>query len=354
MASFPLEASFLNFYFPAGSQPARIQRTERVWHTRGSGPRGDLSSAMYGGYGGGRGGGRGGRSKNVWVRPGSTPATAPSTQDPKKPTTGKAGSEGANDAGRPDPAAIKPPPWVATKGATLSASARSYTPASNGDEGGAGSNHVGQSFLPVGVKRKAGEGEDGAAGPKRQHLYVDPALQEKQRKAAEAKAELEAKIAAAKEEAERMKRSIEEAAAKAKTKKEEAQREEYKRKELERKEMEMEKQKKQKAASNLLSGFAAARKKHGVGTADGPKPAAEPEVELTQEEKDRQEVRRVMMATSDWQVLNLVPNAQPKWVKQAYRELAKVLHPDKCKAPGAKDAFQKLSKAYQNINAMQA
>jgi len=351
MASFPLEASFLNFYFPTGSQPARIQRTERVWHTRGSGPRGDLSSAMYGGYGGGRGGGRGGRSKNVWVRPGSTPATAPSTQD-SKPTTGKAGSEGGNDA-RPDPAAIKPPP-SSTKGATLSASARSYTPASNGDKGGAGSNHVGQSFLPVGVKRKTGEGEDGAAGPKRQHMYVDPALQEKQRKAAEAKAELEAKIAAAKEEAERMKRSIQEAAAKAKAKKEEAQREEWKRKELERKEMEMEKQKKQKAASNLLSGFAAARKKHGVGTADGPKPAAEPEVELTQEEKDRQEVRRVMMATSDWQVLNLVPNAQPKWVKQAYRELAKVLHPDKCKAPGAKDAFQKLSKAYQNINAMQA
>jgi DnaJ-domain-containing protein 1 len=117
----------------------------------------------------------------------------------------------------------------------------------------------------------------------------------------------------------------------------------------------MEKQKKQKAASNLLSGFAAARKKHGVGTADGPKTTEPtPEVELTQEEKDRQEVRRVMMATSDWQVLNLVPNAQPKWVKQAYRELAKVLHPDKCKAPGAKDAFQKLSKAYQNINAMQA
>ena len=117
----------------------------------------------------------------------------------------------------------------------------------------------------------------------------------------------------------------------------------------------MEKQKKQKAASNLLSGFAAARKKHGVGTADGPETTEPtPEVELTQEEKDRQEVRRVMMATSDWQVLNLVPNAQPKWVKQAYRELAKVLHPDKCKAPGAKDAFQKLSKAYQNINAMQA
>ena len=261
----------------------------------------------------------------------------------------KGTGDGAADA-KPPPATTKPRPNAA-KGASLSAKARSYTPASNGEEG----DHVGRSFLPVGVKRKAGENERGAGGPKRQHLYVDPALQEKQKKAAEAKAELEAKIAAAKEEAERMKRSIKETAAKAKARKEEAQREEHARKELELKEKQMEKQKKQKAASNLLSGFAAARKKHGVGTADGPETTEPtPEVELTEEEKDRQEVRRVMMATSDWQVLNLVPNAQPKWVKQAYRELAKVLHPDKCKAPGAKDAFQKLSKAYQNINAMQA
>ena len=311
---------------------------------------------MYGGYGGGRGGGRGGggRSKNVWVRPGSNPAPATAPNGGTQGSALKAGGDGAADA-KPPPATTKPPPNAA-KGASLSAKARSYTPASNtpasnGEEG----DHVGRSFLPVGVKRKAGENERGAGGPKRQHLYVDPALQEKQKKAAEAKAELEAKIAAAKEEAERMKRSIEETAAKAKARKEEAQREEHARKELELKEKHMEKQKKQKAASNLLSGFAAARKKHGVGTADGPKTTEPtPEVELTQEEKDRQEVRRVMMATSDWQVLNLVPNAQPKWVKQAYRELAKVLHPDKCKAPGAKDAFQKLSKAYQNINAMQA
>ena len=307
---------------------------------------------MYGGDGGGRGGGRGGggRARNVWVRPGSTPAAATA---PNGGTQGSRG-DGAADA-KPPPATTKPPPNAA-KVASLSAKARSYTPASNaGEEGGAGGDHVGRSFLPVGVKRKAGENERGAGGPKRQHLYVDPALQEKQKKAAEAKAELEAKIAAAKEEAERMKRSIKETAAKAKARKEEAQREEHARKELELKEKHMEKQKKQKAASNLLSGFAAARKKHGVGTADGPKTTEPtPEVELTQEEKDRQEVRRVMMATSDWQVLNLVPNAQPKWVKQAYRELAKVLHPDKCKAPGAKDAFQKLSKAYQNINAMQA
>ena len=73
--------------------------------------------------------------------------------------------------------------------------------------------------------------------------------------------------------------------------------------------------------------------------------------ELTAEEIDRVAVRRVMAAASDWAVLDLAVNAQAKWVRQAYRDLARRLHPDKCKAPGAKDAFQKLSRAYQNISA---
>ena len=71
----------------------------------------------------------------------------------------------------------------------------------------------------------------------------------------------------------------------------------------------------------------------------------------TAEELDRIAVRRVMAAGSDWAVLDLAVNAQAKWVRQAYRDLARRLHPDKCKAPGAKDAFQKLSRAYQNISA---
>jgi curved DNA-binding protein CbpA len=35
------------------------------------------------------------------------------------------------------------------------------------------------------------------------------------------------------------------------------------------------------------------------------------------------------------------------------KELARALHPDKCRAPGAKDAFQKLLRAYQNVTAAQ-
>ena len=151
-----------------------------------------------------------------------------------------------------------------------------------------------------------------------------------------------------------MKRSIAEAAEAAAARKQAATREAVAAKELERKEAALEKAARARKASNLLSGFAAARKKHGVGTAEGAVAAAEAEAaaaELTPEEQDRQAVRRVMMAGTDWQVLDLPPNAQMKWVKQSYRELARRLHPDKCKAPGAKDAFQKLLRAYTNITA---
>ena len=106
----------------------------------------------------------------------------------------------------------------------------------------------------------------------------------------------------------------------------------------------------------MLSGFAGARRRTGAGThagnGEGIDAAADEAVpELTAEEMDRVAVRRVMAAASDWAVLDLAVNAQAKWVRQAYRDLARRLHPDKCKAPGAKDAFQKLSRAYQNISA---
>ena len=42
--------------------------------------------------------------------------------------------------------------------------------------------------------------------------------------------------------------------------------------------------------------------------------------------------------------------AKEVWVTKSYRELAKILHPDKCAAPGAKEAFQKLNKAYKALS----
>ena len=211
----------------------------------------------------------------------------------------------------------------------------------------------------MGVKRKQTDDTDGGQSVAKKYRVPspppDPAAAAAAAKAAEAKAALEAKIKAAQDEAAKMKRSIEAAAKAAQEKKEAAAREAAAKAALERKEKELEKANRAKKASNLLSGFASARKRHGVGTAEGAaaaeaaEAAAAAEAALTPEEVDRRAVRRVMMAGTDWAILDLPPNAQAKWVKQSYRELARVLHPDKCRAPGAKDAFQKLLRAYQNI-----
>ena len=244
----------------------------------------------------------------MWVRPGAAaPAPAPATTTTAAKTT----------------------PFAPAASAPLRAAAASYTPS-------------GEAFLPVGVKRRA-DASAAAADPDAHKRYrastppPDAAALERAAKAAEAKAALEKKLADAREEAEKMKAAIKAAAARAKEKKEAAARDAAAAKELEKKEAALEKANKAKKASNLLSGFAAARKKQGVGTAEGAEATLRAEAaaaELTPEERERQAVRRVMMAGTDWQILNLPPDAQAKWVKQSYRELAKGLHPDKCKAAG--------------------
>ena len=105
----------------------------------------------------------------------------------------------------------------------------------------------------------------------------------------------------------------------------------------------------ERAAGNLLSGFRGVRKRNeDDGDANGGFVA--PEVQLSQEEIERRAVQRVTLAGTDWQVLDLPPGSQKKWVTKSYRELAKILHPDKCAAPGAKEAFQKLNKAYKALS----
>jgi len=101
-----------------------------------------------------------------------------------------------------------------------------------------------------------------------------------------------------------------------------------------------------KRAGNLLSGFRNVRK-----VAEEREDDVETVVEeLSAEEIELRAVRRVALAGSDWAILDLPPGSQKKWIKKSYMELAKVLHPDKCRAAGAKEAFQKLSKAYRALS----
>ncbi len=64
---------------------------------------------------------------------------------------------------------------------------------------------------------------------------------------------------------------------------------------------------------------------------------------------DEAEVARVLGALTDADVLGLAPHPQAEAVKRAYRALAKRLHPDKCTAARATDAFQRILKAYQRL-----
>ena len=65
---------------------------------------------------------------------------------------------------------------------------------------------------------------------------------------------------------------------------------------------------------------------------------------------DEAEVTRVLGSLTDADVLGLPPRPSAEVVKQAYRTLAKKLHPDKCTASRAKDAFQRVHKAYQRLS----
>ena len=65
---------------------------------------------------------------------------------------------------------------------------------------------------------------------------------------------------------------------------------------------------------------------------------------------DDAEVQRVLKAKSDYAVLQLAPGTNAALVRRRYREMAVRLHPDKCKVQGASDAFQRLVRAYQQLN----
>ena len=64
---------------------------------------------------------------------------------------------------------------------------------------------------------------------------------------------------------------------------------------------------------------------------------------------DAEEVKRVLASKSHYEVLRLQPGCGSAALKKRYREMAVKLHPDKCKAAQASDAFQRAHTAYQEL-----
>lgn len=64
---------------------------------------------------------------------------------------------------------------------------------------------------------------------------------------------------------------------------------------------------------------------------------------------DTEEVKRVLASKTHYDVLQLKPGCGSAALKKRYREMAVRLHPDKCKADKASDAFQRAHTAYQEL-----
>lgn len=179
---------------------------------------------------------------------------------------------------------------------------------------------------------------DGASAKKKRSGMNEKAAPFEPRSVKEQREQLAAKLAAVEKERAKLKAALE--AAEAEKIKQAKLAEERKAK------AKADSEDRQKRAGNLLSGFRGVRKTNEERVEQ----LAKPVENLSPEEIERRAVQRVLLAGSDWQTLDLPPGSQKKWVKKSYLELAKVLHPDKCSAPGAKEAFQKLNKAYKALS----
>lgn len=61
-------------------------------------------------------------------------------------------------------------------------------------------------------------------------------------------------------------------------------------------------------------------------------------------------IRKIQGASNYYEILGVERDATEAQIKKAYRKLALVLHPDKCKLPGAEECFKSLSTAYSCLS----
>ncbi|KAH7647985.1 hypothetical protein FG379_000768 [Cryptosporidium bovis] len=60
--------------------------------------------------------------------------------------------------------------------------------------------------------------------------------------------------------------------------------------------------------------------------------------------------KKILKAKNYYDTLGITKNADDSTIKKAYKKLALQLHPDKCKAPSAEEAFKKIALAFQTLS----
>lgn len=67
-------------------------------------------------------------------------------------------------------------------------------------------------------------------------------------------------------------------------------------------------------------------------------------------DEQKQMVRRILKTGNYYDILGIPQGADEEAIKKAYKKTALKLHPDKCKAAGAEEAFKKVSRAFQCLS----
>ena len=65
---------------------------------------------------------------------------------------------------------------------------------------------------------------------------------------------------------------------------------------------------------------------------------------------ESEEVARILKASNLYEILGVEKTCDNNDLKRSYRKIAAKVHPDRCKDPGATEAFQKVSHAYQTLS----
>jgi DnaJ-class molecular chaperone len=117
-------------------------------------------------------------------------------------------------------------------------------------------------------------------------------------------------------------------------------------------ELEQRKNRLNSAFGSAFANAAKARQEQAKQAAAAAAVAAPAPGSATAADADEAEVKRVLSSKNDYDVLQLKPGCDAAALKKRFKEMVVRLHPDKCKAADATLAFQRMHKAYQELQAL--